>query len=174
MMNNPEEFGGVYEDNKDLPGGENNQENITAGENQVVSKIPKIEKSKNDPEDIESERIIDQGLTPIIPEGLYKRLSWNIELMGNASEKMILLTSIHEYMHSDLDNSTTNGLALIGYAYVIEQGNYSEQTLKSYLFLASACQEIHEVYAHSNYLRIFTNRRKVKFAGMFNSITTFI
>lgn len=83
--------------------------------------------------------------TPSQSSGKYDHLNWSINLNDDSHGLIGKITSIHEALHSELNNSTPYGLLLIITAYLARNRFTNHQSTLNYL--VAECRFAHETYA---------------------------
>lgn len=78
------------------------------------------------------------------PEGAYNHATWEIKTRGEVDSDAVLITSVHEAMHDQLNNSTAYGLVLIVLAHLAREGAIDKNKL---LFMVNAYRNAHEIFA---------------------------
>ncbi len=78
------------------------------------------------------------------PHGVYNHVVWEVYTKGELDSDAALLTSIHESMHSHLNNGTAYGLVLTILAQLTRESVVGEKTL---LNMVKMCRTSHEIFA---------------------------
>ncbi|HIO96841.1 MAG TPA: hypothetical protein EYG71_02835 [Leucothrix sp.] len=90
------------------------------------------------------------------PEGKYNHATWEISTKGEVDTDAALVTSVHEAMHDQLNNSTAYGLILIVIAHLVREKAVDNRHLHN---LVNNCRNSHEIFATYTSLLIVSKKK---------------
>lgn len=90
------------------------------------------------------------------PEGKYNHATWEISTKGEVDTDAALITSVHEAMHDQLNNSTAYGLVLIVIAHLVRENAIDAKVLHR---LVNNCRSSHEIFATYTSLLIVSKEK---------------
>lgn len=92
------------------------------------------------------------------PHGQYNHLQWSVDFGTDATHRLAQVLSIHEFFHSELNNTTVYGCLLQSYAYLSRGKSAYKNTFKRILSdLVQQCRQAHEIYATWLSITVFSH-----------------